>query len=158
MELDIANHASAAKLALKIRSVSDGNKEDLKEAVNQSGLPHPHGSASGYETTGPGGSSQHGGGDNPTASNSLGLLPVNTSGPSSSGSGSALGPVGLPTTGTTSNFPEDVDIHNIPSEFKKEGTDWFAISNPKVKRVLDVNLVHTLMHERCVYARYCLII
>jgi hypothetical protein len=51
------------------------------------------------------------------------------------------------------NFPEDVDIHNIPSEFKKEGSDWFAIFNPKVKRVLDVNLVHTLMHERCVYAR-----
>ena len=34
LELDTANHASAAKLVLKIRSVSDGNKEDLKEAVN----------------------------------------------------------------------------------------------------------------------------
>jgi hypothetical protein len=39
-------------------------------------------------------------------------------------------------------------------EFKKEGNDWFAIFNPKVKRVLDVTLVHTLMHERCVYVRY----
>ena len=39
LELDTANHASAAKLVLKIRSVSDGNKEDLKEAVNQAGLP-----------------------------------------------------------------------------------------------------------------------
>lgn len=33
---------------------------------------------------------------------------------------------------------------------KKDGSDWFAVFNPKVKRVLDVNLVHTLMHERCV--------
>jgi hypothetical protein len=32
-------HASAAKLVLKIKSVSDGNKEDLDEAVNQAGLP-----------------------------------------------------------------------------------------------------------------------
>ena len=38
MELDTANHASDAKLVLKIRSVSNGNKEDLKEAVNQAGL------------------------------------------------------------------------------------------------------------------------
>ena len=38
LELDTANHTSAAKLLLKIRSVSDGNKEDLKEAVNQAGL------------------------------------------------------------------------------------------------------------------------
>ena len=41
-------------------------------------------------------------------------------------------------------------IHNIPPEFKKEGNDWSVIFNPKVKRVLDVNSVHTLMHERCV--------
>ena len=30
LELDTANYGSAAKLVLKIRSVSDGNKEDLK--------------------------------------------------------------------------------------------------------------------------------
>jgi WD40 repeat protein len=34
---------------------------------------------------------------------------------------------------------------------KKEGSDWFAIFNPNVKRVLDVSLVHTLMHERYVF-------
>jgi len=33
---------------------------------------------------------------------------------------------------------------------KKEGSDWFAIFNPKVKRQLDVNLVHNLMHESVV--------
>ena len=41
------------------------------------------------------------------------------------------------------------DLDVLP-EFKKEGNDWFAIFNPKVKRELDVNLVHTLEHERCV--------
>lgn len=52
-------------------------------------------------------------------------------------------------SGTASGFLEDLDPHNVPPEFKKEGSDWFAIFNPKVKRVLDVQLVHTLMHERC---------
>lgn len=130
------------------------------------GLPPPpslHGGAPGYGTTGPGGSSH--GGDNSNSNNSLGLIPLSTSGPSSSsgippGPGSALGPVGggsgLPltaatTTGSTAtSFPEEFDVHNISPEFKKEGSDWFAIFNPKVKRVLDVSLVHTLMHERCV--------
>ena len=50
------------------------------------------------------------------------------------------------------------DIHSVPPEFKKEGSDWFAVFNPAPgepgavgkKRTLDVQLVHTLMHERCV--------
>ena len=121
------------------------------------GLPPLHGASPGYGTTGPG-ASQHGGSDNPNASNSLGLIPLSTSGPSSSsgippGPGSALGPVGLSLAGTatpgaSSSFPEEFNVHNILPEFKKEGNDWFAIFNPKVKRVLDVTLVHTLMHER----------
>jgi glucose repression regulatory protein TUP1 len=125
------------------------------------GLPPLHGASPAYGSTGPG-SSQHGGGDNPNSSNSLGLIPLSTSGPSSSGippgPGSTLGPVGLSLAGTTtpgatSSFPEEFNVHNILPEFKKEGNDWFAIFNPKVKRVLDVNLVHTLMHERCVCMR-----
>ncbi|KAH7912373.1 WD40-repeat-containing domain protein [Hygrophoropsis aurantiaca] len=47
-------------------------------------------------------------------------------------------------------FPDDLDPHTVPPELKKEGSDWFAVFNPKVKRVLDVNLVHTLMHESVV--------
>lgn len=47
-------------------------------------------------------------------------------------------------------FLDDLDPHNVPPELKKEGSDWFAVFNPKVKRVLDVSLVHTLMHERYV--------
>ena len=51
------------------------------------------------------------------------------------------------TPGATSSFPEKFNVENILPEFKKED-DWFAIFNPKVKRVPDVTLVHTLVHER----------
>lgn len=61
------------------------------------------------------------------------MVPHNASNPGSNSSG---------------GFPDDLDPHNVPAELKKEGSDWFAIFNPKVKRVLDVSLVHTLMHER----------
>ena len=47
---------------------------------------------------------------------------------------------------------DDLDIHSVAPELKMEGSDWFAIFNPKVKRVLDVSLVHTLMHERCIFS------
>ena len=56
----------------------------------------------------------------------------------------------MPLGSITGSFPDDLDPHNVPAELKKEGSDWFAIFNPKVKRVLDVSLVHTLMHERYV--------
>lgn len=47
------------------------------------------------------------------------------------------------------------DIHSVPPEYKKEGTDWFAVFNPQAgrdgkKRALDVALVHTLIHESVV--------
>jgi len=47
-------------------------------------------------------------------------------------------------------FLEDLDQSTLPPEFRKEGSDWSAIFNPKAKRVLDVSLVHTLTHERLV--------
>ena len=40
------------------------------------------------------------------------------------------------------------DIDSVPPEHKKEGTDWFAIFNPRATRQLEISLVHTLMHER----------
>jgi len=49
-----------------------------------------------------------------------------------------------------SSFLDELDPLSVPSELKKEGSDWFAIFNPKIKRALDVNLVHTLHHERYV--------
>jgi glucose repression regulatory protein TUP1 len=33
---------------------------------------------------------------------------------------------------------------------KKEGSDWFALFNPRVPRLLDVDLVHTLDHNSVV--------
>jgi hypothetical protein len=47
-------------------------------------------------------------------------------------------------------FPEDLDPYRVPAELKKEGSDWFAFFNPKVKRELDLSLIHTLKHERYV--------
>lgn len=96
---------------------------------SSSGGP-PAGSAAGSSGPGP---AYEGG--------ALGLVPV------SAGGAGALTPT------QQSSFPDDLDPHNVPPEFKKEGSDWFAIFNHKVKRVLDVTLVHTLMHERCVFPR-----
>jgi glucose repression regulatory protein TUP1 len=53
--------------------------------------------------------------------------------------------------GGNHGFPDDLDILTVPPDLKKEGSDWFAIFNPKAKRQLDVTLVHTLMHERYEY-------
>ncbi|KIO14159.1 hypothetical protein M404DRAFT_53254, partial [Pisolithus tinctorius Marx 270] len=47
-------------------------------------------------------------------------------------------------------FPDDLDPVNVPPEFKKDGSDWFAVFSRKTKRVLDVTLVHTLIHESVV--------
>ena len=54
--------------------------------------------------------------------------------------------------------PEDVKMavdtaattSSAPNSLKKEGSDWMSIFNPNVKRVLDVGLVHTLMHDSVV--------
>jgi len=48
----------------------------------------------------------------------------------------------------------DFDINSVPPKHKKEGTDWFAIFNPRVTRQLEVSLVHTLMHERCIILQF----
>lgn len=47
-----------------------------------------------------------------------------------------------------SSWLENVDLASIPADLKKEGSDWFAVFNPRVRpRALgDVSLVHTLMH------------
>ena len=44
----------------------------------------------------------------------------------------------------------DLDPNHLPPHQKREGDDWFAVFNPRVPRVLDVGLVHTLQHESVV--------
>ena len=46
------------------------------------------------------------------------------------------------------HYQDDLDLHNVPPEYKKEGSDWYASFNPQVKKDLDVGLVYTLTHER----------
>ena len=38
----------------------------------------------------------------------------------------------------------------LPPIQKHEGEDWYAVFNPRVQRVLDVELVHNLQHESVV--------
>lgn len=44
----------------------------------------------------------------------------------------------------------DLDVDSLRPEQKREGNDWFAIFNPRIPRVLDVDLVHTLNHDSVV--------
>lgn len=44
----------------------------------------------------------------------------------------------------------DLDPSHLAPHQKREGDDWFAVFNPRVQRVLDVGLVHTLQHESVV--------
>ena len=44
----------------------------------------------------------------------------------------------------------DLDPDQMRPDQKREGTDWFAVFNPNVRRVLDVDLVHNLVHESVV--------
>ena len=48
------------------------------------------------------------------------------------------------------NMLADLDPDSLPSHQKREGVDWFAVFNPRVRRVLDVDLVHNLSHESVV--------
>lgn len=39
---------------------------------------------------------------------------------------------------------------DLPPSQKREGQDWYAVFNPEVQRVLDVELVHHLVHDSVV--------
>lgn len=50
---------------------------------------------------------------------------------------------------TTSDNPlADLEPDQVSPSLKKEGSDWWAIFNGRVPRVLDVSLSLTLIHER----------
>jgi hypothetical protein len=61
----------------------------------------------------------------------------------------SAGPSVLNRSEFSGGFLGDIDLRNVPPELKQEGDDWFVVFNPGVKRVLDVSLVHAIMHERC---------
>lgn len=44
----------------------------------------------------------------------------------------------------------DIDPETAPDHLKRQGTEWFAVFNPDVPRVLDVSLIHNLVHESVV--------
>ena len=50
---------------------------------------------------------------------------------------------------------EEFSFNNVPPEYRREGTDWFAAFNPKIKKSLDITLVHSFGHTRWVV--WCLL-
>ncbi|CAJ2509891.1 Uu.00g057910.m01.CDS01 [Anthostomella pinea] len=56
-----------------------------------------------------------------------------------------------PPPGTlVNNALGDLDVERLPAHVKKTRDDWFVIFNQQVPRLLDVDLVHTLVHESVV--------
>ncbi|KAJ9628547.1 general transcription repressor [Taxawa tesnikishii (nom. ined.)] len=41
-------------------------------------------------------------------------------------------------------------VDEMPPELKREGEDWYAVFNPRIRRNLDVHLVHNLIHTSVV--------
>lgn len=56
----------------------------------------------------------------------------------------------MPALPSVGNNLADLNLDHMPPGQKKEGSDWFAIFNPRVPRMLDVDLVHTLEHHSVV--------
>lgn len=48
------------------------------------------------------------------------------------------------------NTLAELEIDQLPDNFKKERQDWFAVFNPRVRRLLDVDLIHNLSHQSVV--------
>ncbi|THV03736.1 WD40 repeat-like protein [Dendrothele bispora CBS 962.96] len=113
-------------------------------------LPPP--SSGGLPVSGHGGPPSTSGPGVPPPPSTSAHLPYPSAGPSSAMMDPHTNPSGalIPINTPAGGFPEDLDLNLMPSEFKKEGSDWFAMFNTKVKRSLEVNLVHTLMHESVV--------
>ena len=71
-------------------------------------------------------------------SHTLGLYRFHQNGTPGLGGSSVLPSMKMP--------PDDLSLHNVPPEYRKEGLDWHVVFNPKVKKVLDVNLMHNFAH------------
>ena len=42
------------------------------------------------------------------------------------------------------------EAEDVSPEFVTQGSGWYALFNPGLERSLDVSLVHSLAHDRCV--------
>ena len=42
------------------------------------------------------------------------------------------------------------EVEDVFPEFVTQGPGWYALFNPDLERSLDVSLVHSLAHDRCV--------
>jgi WD40 repeat protein len=58
--------------------------------------------------------------------------------------------MGGPRAPPVGNALGDLEVEAVAPHHKKTGSDWYAIFNPAVQRVLDVDLVHSLTHESVV--------
>lgn len=58
--------------------------------------------------------------------------------------------MGGPRAPPVGNSLGDLEPDTVAPHNKKTGSDWYAIFNPQVQRVLDVDLVHSLTHESVV--------
>jgi hypothetical protein len=47
---------------------------------------------------------------------------------------------------TANDFPADMDHENILVSCRREESDWIALFNPHIPRILDVDLLHTFHH------------
>ena len=45
---------------------------------------------------------------------------------------------------------EHSKVEDVSPEFVTQGSGWYALFNPGLERSLDVSLVHSLKHRRCV--------
>ena len=41
-------------------------------------------------------------------------------------------------------------VEDVNPEYMSQGSGWYALFNPGLERSLDVSLVHTLTHRRCI--------
>jgi general transcriptional corepressor TUP1 len=56
----------------------------------------------------------------------------------------------LPLTTRVGNVLGDLELESLPPQYKQEGTDWFVVYNPAVRRELEIELVHTFTHQSVV--------
>ncbi|GAA5887385.1 hypothetical protein JCM5296_007120 [Sporobolomyces johnsonii] len=129
--------------------------EDDRRKGPTSTAPQRHGSASlpyagsRPSSTGPAAPPLHHPSPLPPPSAQPTLPPISHSAPS------PAAPPPPPAAATPAKDEKPVEVTSFdpetaPKDLKKEGSDWMTMFNPNVKRVLDVGLVHTLVHDSVV--------